>query len=283
MSVRKRRDSGHALALLLLAVVTIASQGQQVHAQVAQVPAVPVPEVRPVAPPQAARHLRFAAPNFPPYYGQDAQGSLTGSLFDLWGLLAVEAGFAWSGTVAPAARMVQDLTSRRADATILVANPTLIANDFIQSDRPVTALVLNVVRRAATPPVANRDALKGKSVAMIRGFAYGGTRVFLEGEGQARADATQITDLDSEHGVVRFLEAGRAEYGLLYDVNYAAAVRTLGRQPEGLVLDSISRVPGYLFVSKTTVKDAESAMARLMAAYDRLVASGAIASLRTGS
>lgn len=233
--------------------------------------------------PQLDGHLRFAAPNFPPYYALDTQGKPTGFMFDLWGLLAKEAGFTWHATVAPAARMIQDLTSGAADAALLVANPTLVANNFVRSERPVTELVLNAVRRSSTPPVANRDALMGKSVAMIRGFAYGGTRVFLEGEGPKAAEATQITDLDSEHGVVRFLEAGRAEYGLLYDVNYATAVRTLGRQPEGLVLDSISRVPAYLFVSKTTVKEAETAMARLMAAYDRLVASGAIASLRNGS
>lgn len=226
---------------------------------------------------QAAEPLKLhlAGPMFAPYYDFGDNNKPTGELVQLYALIVEQAGFKWDGAIIPAKRVMKALADGVYDSSILVKNPLLEqSGNILSSPVPVSELILNVYYHDMLPEPASDAALLGKKVVVMRGYGYGGLRAWLD---EPRNNIT-LFEIDSFSSAIRLIETGRADYALLYDVNFSAGEKELGRKAEGIRSYNLQRVPLYIHLNKTQIANAEQVMAQLMTSYHQLLKLGVLAS-----
>lgn len=218
----------------------------------------------------AQQVLKLGGPVFPPYY-ETIDGKVGGALTDKMRLILAESGFSATAELFPAVRLIQSMLSGEIEISMLVRNPALDASDaLLRSPLPIGELTLNVYSHAAPEAFRDREALRGKSIAVMRGYGYGSLRAWLE---QPENKVT-LTEVNNHEAALRLVSLGRVPYALLYDVNYDEGVRALGRAPENVVANSFLTVPAFIYLSKKATPDPEALMRSLMASYRTLVRRG---------
>lgn len=229
-----------------------------------------------VLPVQAAESLslRMAGPDFAPYYFHDAEGKPTGELVRLYAMIVENAGYRWQGSIIPARRVMHGLVKGQYDSSILVKNP-LLENSAAMMTSPthVSEMILNIYFHKDKPAIQGKEQLRGYSVAVMRGYGYGGLKRWLESE----YNNLSVYELDSFASVIRLLESRRVDYALLYDVNFAEGVKDLGRSAKDIKSYTLNRVPLYFHLNKDKVPNASQVMEDLMESYRDLMTRGLLA------
>lgn len=225
-------------------------------------------------PARAQAEIKLAGPEFAPYY-EKLDGKMSGPLAEILAAIWSHAGFRTTGDIFPAARLMQNLVDGVSDSSLLVRNQTLDgAATVLRSPTAITEMVLNVYSLNAPVTIASRDDLRGKPVVVMRGYGYGGLRSWMD---QTETGIT-LQEANNVESAVNMVSAGRAPLALLYDVNFAAAVKALGKRPANIVENEFQRVPLYIYVSKAVSNDPQATMDRLMASYQDLLKKGALQS-----
>lgn len=218
--------------------------------------------------------LRMAGPDFAPYYYHDTAGKPAGELVRLYAMIVENAGYHWQGSIIPAGRLMHGLAKGQYDSSILVKNPLLEKTDAILvSPIHVSELILNVYSHQSKPVVQHKEQLRGHSIAVMRGYGYGGLKRWLDSE----YNNLNVYELDSFSSVIRLLESQRVDYALLYDVNFAEGTKDLGRPARDVKLSTLTRVPLFFHLNKHKIPNANQVMGDLMASYHDLIARGVLA------
>lgn len=226
----------------------------------------------------AAQDLTLIGPDFPPYYEIDAAGEMTGELVVLYDRILSHAGLVWRGVgVRPAKRTMVDLVAGAADSSLLVDNPLLSDRPhIIRTREPVGELVLNLYGARPLPFAMDRMAMQDQRVAVMRGYGYGGLRAWLDNP----ANRVEIREFNSEAPAIRFVDAGRADFALLYDVGFENAIAEIGAWPSNIRVANLQRVPLYIHINRQTVADADAVRARIEASHAALVREGVLPAVR---
>ncbi len=218
--------------------------------------------------------LHMAGPDFAPYYYHDADGQPAGELVRLYSMIVENAGYHWQGSIIPARRVMRGLVRGQYDSSILVKNPLLENSEvMITSPTHVSELILNIYSHQNKPAIQHKEQLRGHSIAVMRGYGYGGLKRWLDSE----YNNLNVYELDSFSSVIRLLENQRVDYALLYDVNFTQGSEELGRPAREIKLSTLTRVPLYFHLNKHKISNANQVMNNLMASYQDLIARGVLA------
>lgn len=222
--------------------------------------------------------LVFVAPDSAPFYFLDERQRLTGTITELFGKIAENAGYDWRGEIYPTRRALNVLAKGEGDVMVVVRNPILDrANTVVVSPRPITYGVLNVYHRHERSRIETKEDLTGKKVGVIAGYGYGGLRSWLD-DPVNRIDLSEAFSVPSS---LRMLDRNRVDYLLLYAVNFNEAQRRIGSRLTGITVDTLSRLPVYIQMHEA-VPNVHDVMADLMASFDDLVARGEVTATENG-
>lgn len=192
-----------------------------------------------------------------PYVANERGEQVDGPLLRLAAAVFGKAGVAWRGEPFPASRLFQNMKNGTSNFTILVHAPTL--NECcLFSKKPVIGADLRVYRIGNTPPIRNRDQLRGKNLITMAGYSYGGMINFIKDP----KNAINVEVADSHQAGFAMLKTGRGDYFLDYDG--ASEQALVGNPVANLQYDVIDRINLYFVLAKT-YPDAEKMMARLEA------------------
>ena len=210
----------------------------------------------------AAADLVFGAFDFEPYFIVDQDSfALTGGIWaEQARQLFAEAGLSYVAKGYPVRRLYKNIASGETNVIFGTIANAEYAGKALFSKEPIQVLTLNVYFVGTTASVDSVEALSGKSVAVIRGYSYGGLIASL----RERADVEEIT---SDEGGLAMLATGRVSYFL----DYAEGVEApLASHPmPDLNHRMIGKVPIHIVISKAT-PNADEVARRLDEAYSRL-------------
>jgi polar amino acid transport system substrate-binding protein len=197
-----------------------------------------------------ADELRVGIYPFPPYFSVSENGRLGG----IWkveldrklktlGHTAVYAHY-------PPPRLARNIIQGKTDVTIS-AHHIAVDDHVHYSDRPIAEITLNAYHKPDRPTVKSVADMKGKSVIVIRGYAYNGRIKYL------RDPKNNITVIDAVSHIeaIRRLQNGKADYLLDYRLPVEAALKAAHVPEHEISINEISRYSVYFVVSKKT-KDA---------------------------
>jgi ABC-type amino acid transport substrate-binding protein len=214
--------------------------------------------------------IEYAMPDQATWAAQvDESGKPTDTpLVRLARALFARAGIPWHGKAYPSARMFKYLQDGTAQFSMLVKAPAL-QECCLLSRKPVAAVTIRVYSIGPKPPIKAKEDMIGKSIIIVRGYSYAGTRDFI-------LDPTNHIDSHeaSTHAAAfRMLATGRADYVLDY----------AGPAADALAAEHIPDVRSELFsrqdihlVLSRTYPNAEQVMARLESIVESLESEGAV-------
>ena len=219
--------------------------------------------------------LKFGGPLFPPYFEVQDDTPVGGAVPLLTSIIR-GAGFTPRIEVQPAVRLLQKLEDGEVDMAMLVRNDNLdTLGKYIRSPLPIWEVVLNLYAHARPVEVRSREDLRGKQIAVIRGYGYGGLRDWMA----LPENNILLTEVYSPEVALRVVSHGRVPYALLYEDAYQVALRELRESLPNIALNGFQRVPSYLYLHRRAAPDPEARMAAMMAAYRALVLKGEMARL----
>lgn len=118
--------------------------------------------------------IRVGLFDFPPLYYQTESGHIEGTLVRLLDRMVQEAGCSWrEHFYADVPSLAKSLISGELDLIMAIRHP-LMEKKSVYGSVPLTQLQLNLYHHPDTPAAIAPWALKGKRVAVIRGYGYGG-------------------------------------------------------------------------------------------------------------
>jgi ABC-type amino acid transport substrate-binding protein len=209
----------------------------------------------------ASEPLSFGILNVAPYGIARSDASVSGSNHDIAEVIASKVGLTFEYRLEPLARLISDLKAGKLDLLIMVANDELKSYALAEV-MPNN----NVVLPGPGGSFPQYDALKGKTIARLRGGTYD--------ERFAGDDSIQKYDVDSYVLGLRMTKAGRVDgmvgpdFGLYYQVKSDGLKRDQFGAP--LILNSRMLV---LHASRTI---APELAAKLKMAVDELRRNGTI-------
>lgn len=212
----------------------------------------------------AQEPLEYAYPDISVWTTQrDENGKLKNPLVKLAQPLFEKARIPWHAQDYPAKRMFERLRQGQSKFSMLVNAKTALADCCLLSKQRVAVVDIRVYRRAASPPIAHKSDLNGKSIITIRGYSYAGWRDYIN----APENAILNNSAGDHFSAFAMLEAGRAEYL----IDYAGPSQEVieAQSIQGLVSDSVSLTDVFLVLSKQ-YPDAEQVMAELEAILKQL-------------
>lgn len=204
-----------------------------------------------------AEPLRVGNYSFPPYFTPDKpeEGLWAQDLKAIF--QAVDRDYEFHHY--PPRRLVRYMIEGRADLTVS-AKHIAVDQHVHYSKHPLGQIILNVYHKPNRAPVQNMADLKGKTVIVIRGYAYDKRILVLRDPAN---NVTLIEAQDHEQAVQR-LFSGNADYLLDYAQPVTSALRSL-RIPEGMFdANTLSAYPVFLLVSKK-LPDGEALMSQINA------------------
>ena len=213
--------------------------------------------------------LEIGALNFPPYYVVENGATVAGGEFvDYLKKLFAKAGIDYVFKGYPARRLYANV----ADGTTQIWMGTLGVPEYegktLISPQKITDINLEVYGSGpvdALPKTIND--LKGKSVATIRGYTYGGLLAKLEDP----QNSIKLSAVTEHKAAFQMLQAGRVDYVLDYIEPATETLNTL--TVPGINKRSWMVLGIYIHVSKMT-PDAQTVMNKLMKAHDELKTDG---------
>jgi len=219
--------------------------------------------------------LRFGGPLFPPYFEMQ-EGEPAGGAVPLLTSIIRGAGLEPLIEVQPAVRLIQKLEEGEIEMAMLVQNDSLDSvAKYIRSPLPIWEVVLNLYSHNQPLEIRSREDLRGKQIAVIRGYGYGGLRDWMA----QQPNDILLTEVYSPEVALRVVSHGRVPFALFYEDSYQAELRQLRESLPNIVSTSFQRIPSYLYLNRSAFSDPEARMAAMMAAYRSLVLKGKMARL----
>lgn len=192
----------------------------------------------------SAEPLRVGTYQFAPYFSADKEGVITGLWYDLlkknlnsFGYQPVFENFA-------PPRLAKNVILGRTDITIS-AHHIAVDDHVYYSERPVTEIVLNAYHKKDRLPFTSIAALKGKTVILIRGYAYNGMIKQLRDP----ANAIKIEEVVFHTDAVKRLNGGNVDYLLDYRHPVKEAIKKALIDPRSFTFEEVSRYSTYYVVS----------------------------------
>ena len=221
--------------------------------------------------------FKLAGPVFPPYYYYDDQKNLKGDLVDIYAKIIENAGYKWQGELLPARRLMSSLENGQFDSSLLVQN-TVVQNpeNFMCLPFPISQVYLNTYSKMDKMIIQKKEDLLHSKVIVMRGYGYGGIRAWLDDH---KYEITLI-ETNSFDSALLMLENDRADYALLYEVNYETALETLGFRPDNIQETLLESVPIFLHLTKSQFKNPEAILKDLTDSYFDLIHRGKLAPSR---
>lgn len=219
--------------------------------------------------------LKFGGPLFPPYF-EIQDGTPVGGAVPLLTSIIQGAGLKPLIEVQPAVRLIQKLEEGELDMAMLVQNDNLdVATKYVRSPLPIWEVVLNLYSHAQPLEIRSREDLRGKQIAVIRGYGYGGLRDWMA----LPQNNILLTEVYSPEVALRVVSHGRVPFALLYEDAYQVEMRQLRESLPNIRLNGFQRIPSYLYLHRRAVTDPQARMTAMMAAYRELVLKGQMARL----
>lgn len=205
-------------------------------------------------PAQSKQVLTVGVYSFEPYFTIAEDGTLGGIWKDLLdqelGKLDLQPVY----KALPPPRLAKNIILGRTDMTIS-AHHINVSDHVFYSNQPVSHITLNAYHKKDRPHISDLSELRGKSVLIIRGYAYDGRIQFL------KDPANKITVLETaEHqDAIRQLQNGNVDYLLDYERPIQNAIKRNQMAPNDFHIDLISKYSAYFVISKRS-KNARTIM-----------------------
>lgn len=185
----------------------------------------------------------------------DTNGNPDNPLLRLASALFDKTGIPWHAKPYPAARLFTTLNDGTPAFSMLVTSPSLHACCLI-SAKPVASTELRLYRSATTPPIRQREGLRGKRVILLRGYSYGELGTYLHDP----FNHIELSVAASHHAAFAILDRGRGDYLLDY---VGPAEEVLAQHPvANLQSDLLARNDVHLVLSRN-YPNAEAVMKQL--------------------
>lgn len=196
---------------------------------------------------------------FAPYFIISENGEMSGPWKDILDQKLKSQGYTPVYSHYPPPRLAKNIIQGKTNVTIS-AHHVAVDNHVFYSERPVDKIILNAYHKPDRPTVKTIADLKGKSVIVIRGYAYNGRIKAL------RDPANDITLIDAVSHVeaIKRLQNGKADYLLDYKKPVESAFKETGIEPHQFVINELSNYPVYFVVSHKT-KNAKEIIEKLNA------------------
>lgn len=206
--------------------------------------------------------LEFGIFKMAPFYNVKNGKSQGGICTDIMEKILKKADLPYEIKIYPAPRLYSNLSTGKTDLFIGIKEAYVYKNDVIFSERPVSKAVLSVYT-LGQEQIHKKEDFAGKSVIIVRGYAYGGLIKFLKDpKNNIRLETTA-----AHTHALKMLKAKRADYLLDYKLTID---ETLEKNPvPGIKSSIISQIPLYLIVSKAT-KNAPHIMDKLTKAWKEI-------------
>ncbi|WP_419798382.1 MAG: substrate-binding periplasmic protein [Terasakiella sp.] len=205
-------------------------------------------------PAQSKQVLSVGIYSFEPYFTIAKDGTLGGIWKDLLDQRFKELGLTPVYKALPPLRLAQNIILGRTDMTIS-AHHININDHVFYSNHPVGHITLNAYHKKDRPHISDLSDLRGKSVLIIRGYAYDGRIRFL------KDPANKITVLETakHQDAIRQLQNGNVDYLLDYERPTKNAIEKNQMSPDDFHIDLISQYSAYFVISKRS-KNARAIM-----------------------
>ncbi len=216
------------------------------------------------------RILRVGGPIIPPYWHMQV-GAPAGSLVELMRKVTSEAGFEMKADIFPSARLAYEIIQGSVDLVVTMRHSRLDeAPALLRSAEPIAALWLNLYSHRTPVVIRTQDDLRGRTVAVVRGYGYGALRAWLD----RPESGVVLVEVNDARAALLMVSAGRVPFALAYDINYDHAVAQLGGSLPDVVTNPMTMLHAHLYLNREVVSRPEETLAALVAAHGRLVARG---------
>ncbi len=205
--------------------------------------------------------LTLGCIEFPPLYYTTEIGEAKGELINLAQKLFSKLGVVMRPYSRPAKRLLIDY--KNGSFNVWIGMTSLPELNEIAHISPLTVseLIFCSYAMSEENAISSLEQLKGKRVALIRGYSYG------EWGDKIRDSSSQInyTEISSHETALKFLNAGRADVLLAY----RGPVSGISTSAVPFIETEINRYPLHISVSKRTPMSREI-LAKLEAAFIEL-------------
>lgn len=205
--------------------------------------------------------IEFGMFDMPPFYTVKDGRPTGGICYDIMIQMLEKAKLPYETRVYPAPRLYANLVNGKTQVFIGIKNAPVYKDKVLYGQTPVSNAELGVYSIAA-PSVKTSKDLIGKSVIVVRGYAYGGLIDFLKDP----RNKIQLMDTTTHQSALKMLEGKRGEYLLDYTATINEILK-FSPNPK-LKLSVLSNIPLYLIVSKSTPQ-AQKLLDKLMTAFEK--------------
>lgn len=209
----------------------------------------------------AQEKLEVGVYSFPPYFTIDDNGNVGGVWKKTLDQKLSALGITPVYRRYPPPRLAQNIIFGKTDLTVS-AHHIMVDKHVYYSERPVSQITLNVYRKKDCPPIQTLKDLAGKSLLLIRGYAYDGRIRFLSDP----VNQVSIVKAASHNEAVRQLTMGKVDYLLDYQKPVENALKRNNIAPDTFAADTLSTYNTYFVVSKQT-KNAKQLIKALNTGY----------------
>jgi len=193
----------------------------------------------------SAEELRVGTYKFAPYFSVNKKGVTKGPWVDLLKKNLTTFGYRPVFESFAPPRLAKNVILGRTDITIS-AHHIAVDDHVFYSKYPVAEIVLNAYHKKNSPPFTSITALKGKTVILIRGYAYNGMIKQLHDP----KNAIKLEEVVFHTDAVKRLKAGHVDYLLDYRHPVQEAMKKTLIDPKTFVYEEVSRYSTYFVVSK---------------------------------
>jgi len=195
----------------------------------------------------AQEKLEVGVYSFPPYFTIDDNGDLGGVWKKTLDQKLSALGITPVYRQYPPPRLAQNIIFGKTDLTIS-AHHIMVDPHVFYSERPVSQITLNVYRKKDRPQIQSLKDLAGRSVILIRGYAYDGRIRFLSDP----LNCITLIKAANHSEAVRQLTMGKVDYLLDYQKPVENALKRNNIAPDSFTADTLSTYNTYFVVSKQT-------------------------------
>ncbi len=205
-------------------------------------------------PAQSKQVLKVGIYSFEPYFTIARDGTLGGIWKDLLDQHLKKLDLQPVYKALPPPRLAKNIILGRTDMTIS-AHHISVSDHVFYSNQPVSHITLNAYHKKDRPHISDLSELRGKSVLIIRGYAYDGRIEFLKDP----MNNITIVETAEHEDAIRQLQNGNVDYLLDYARPIQSAMKKNQMSADNFHKDLISQYSAYLVISKRS-KNARAIM-----------------------
>ncbi|RDE24362.1 hypothetical protein DV711_01885 [Motiliproteus coralliicola] len=201
------------------------------------------------------RQLRVGLFNMPPYYSQSSSGKPEGILIDILDEALADIGYQWQPHFMEVPEALKEVVSGNIDVLMIIRHP-LVEGRVVYGQKPIMTMSLLAYHQRQTADVASLKDLRGKRVALLRGYGYGG----LLSQLLAPSSALKIHIAEDHKDAFKLLESKQVDYVLDYLEPGKQIITEMGLQ--GIESNLLQKKEVYLVLS-SKVADGKKLVSKL--------------------